>query len=105
VDVIVSDSPTAIAAFYAHRYCSPTIAHAIATSWAAVRHAQEANYIDIVLERTKAYNPKGRYETEEQARQIDVDMREFLRDQLGISYHTCGTTDPQSILDLLGLPA
>ena len=104
VDVIVSDSPTAIAAYYAHRYCSTTVAHAIATSWAAVRHEACADYLDIVLERTKAYNPKGRYETEEQARQIDVDMKAFLKDRLGVDYHLRGTTDIQPILDLLPFP-
>ena len=53
------------------------------------------------MERTKPYNPKGRYETEEQARQIDIDMRDFLRNELGVSYHVCGTTDIQPILDLI----
>lgn len=104
VEVIVTDSPIGIATFYAHRYCSPAIAHALKMCHAAVRGEAAADYLDIVLDRTKQYNPKGRYETEDQARQIDIDMREFLRDQLGLTYHTSGTIDIQQIENLLGLP-
>lgn len=101
VDVIVTDSPIGIATYYAHRYCPKAIAEAIKQCHAAVRLQGAAEYIDIVLERTKAYNPKGRYETEEQAREIDLDMRDFLYYELGVKYQLRGTNDIQAILDLL----
>jgi septum formation inhibitor-activating ATPase MinD len=102
VDVIVTDSPIGIAAYYAHKYCPADIAEALRVSHAAVRNQHHAHYIDIVLERTKAYNPKGRYETEEQARAIDGEMREFLTNKLAIDYVVRGTDgDLQLITDLV----
>lgn len=101
VDVIVTDSPIGIAAFYAYRYCSPAIASAVKACHAAVRSEAVADYVDIVLQRTKAYNPKGRYETEEEAKQIDSDMRDFLYYQLGLRYKLRETTDLKPILDLI----
>jgi hypothetical protein len=35
---------------------------------------------DFFLKRHKVYNPNGRYETEEQAKAIDVSMEKFLND-------------------------
>lgn len=104
VDVIVTDSPIGIAAYYAHRYCPKAIAEAVKQCHAAVRLQGAAEYIDVVLERTKTYNPKGRFETEEQAREIDLDMRDFLYYQLGVKYHLQGTTNIPAILNLLNQP-
>jgi len=41
-----------------------------------------AKYLDVMLHRTKAYNPSGRYETEAQAREIDAAVDTYLTTQL-----------------------
>lgn len=101
VEVIVTDSPVGVSAYYANKYAAPEIGAAMLINHAAVRAQKLADYIDVALVRTKAYNPKGRYETEEQARAIDGEMRAFMTDKLGIKYETRGTDNIQEIVDLV----
>lgn len=101
VDVLVTDSPIGVSAYYANKYAAPEIGAAMIANHAAVRAQRLADYVDVALVRTKAYNPKGRYETEEQARLIDGEMRSFMTDKLGIKFHECGTTDIQAIINLI----
>ena len=35
-------------------------------------------HINFLLERQKEFNPDGRYETEEQAKQVDLEVRKFI---------------------------
>lgn len=101
VDVIVTDSPIGVSAYYAQRYTAPEIAESIRACHQAVRAQNLVDNFDVYLKRTKAYNPKGRYETEEQAREVDVQMRVFLKDKLGIECLDYGTENIEALVSLV----
>lgn len=95
VDFIVTDSPVSLAAFYAQKFSCPTTANGIATVVDAFYTAGKAaghRYMDVFLERTKAYNPKGRFQTEGEAVAMDNQMEQFLLDS-GLPMWYCGTEE------------
>lgn len=87
VDVIVTDSPIAINAYYAQVYGSPQQAALFRQMLLEYQRmcAEEGHkHEHIFIERVKAYNPAGRYQTEDQAKAIDAELRTFLK-QMGLS--------------------
>ena len=99
VEAIVTDSPVALCLFYAKQYCTPGV---VAGIEAAVRAfyvegiSRGQKYFHVNLKRSKAYNPKGRFQTEEEAKALDQQIPELLH-SLGFVYEECGTE-----LDSLG---
>lgn len=88
VDVIVTDSPLYLAAFYADKFAPKLIAEATLESVTrVVRHAQNIGheYIHYFLERTKTYNPAGRYQTEDEAKNLDADIMCFMVKHMGFA--------------------
>lgn len=81
VDVIVTDSPVWMVSYYAERHAKPRIKHGIESLVQAYYDQSEMDghrHIFLWVNRTKQYNPAGRYETAEQASKVDVEMRRFL---------------------------
>ena len=82
VDVIITDSPCTLGHFYPFHFNNHLAAESIAQM---VRGYENMARIDdhqrhrLFLTREKAYNPEGRYQTEGQAKQMDVDMRKWLK--------------------------
>lgn len=88
VDWIVTDSPVMMNLFYAQHYCTETIATGVKSLVRAYYKQAEDDghkHIHVFLKRTKPYLAEGRYQTEEQARQIDPEVRELLVEQ-GITF-------------------
>lgn len=82
VDWIVTDSPIMMNLFYAEHYCTKTIAHGIRELVNAFYTQAEHDghkHIHVFLKRTKPYNPEGRYQNEDEARQIDNTLLELLK--------------------------
>lgn len=79
VDVIVTDSPVLLSAYYEDHY---------QPDWqivkpAALRFLEKTAEAGVIrknywLRRDKPYNPAGRYQTEEEAKAIDKEMREWM---------------------------
>lgn len=102
VDYIVTDSPIMLNAYYGSKHCSPAIGSSIATLVTSFyKQAEEEGHrhVHIMLQRSKDYNPAGRYQTEDQARFIDADMGRFL-DEYKIPYQT-SKTDHDSLSSIL----
>lgn len=57
------------------------------------------NNINILLNRSKPYDPNGRNQTEDEAREIDERI-ETLLDELGVEYYRCND-DPESLMHLV----
>lgn len=93
VRVLVTDSPFTLGCVYARRYSAPVLADAVdALASAALVNAQNGvEHIQVMLRRTKPYQPAGRFETEEQAREIDGEMH-ALAAKFG-PVHTWSTED------------
>lgn len=77
VDVIVTDSPIILGAQYAD---SEGLKQACVDEFN--KYATNTNFF---INRVKKYNPNGRFQTEEDAKKIDVEFKQFLADN-NISY-------------------
>lgn len=95
VDWIVTDSPVLLCAVYAKRYNIPEIGKGISE---AIRAFYKQASLDghvhhhIVLKRTKPYIQSGRFETENQAKEIDGEAEAFLK-EAGYDYELCHTDE------------
>ncbi len=81
VDWIVTDSPILMNAYYASIYCTPNLGPGIkAATLAFYKQAMEDGHthFNIMLKRSKPYIADGRYQTEEQAKEIDNGVRSML---------------------------
>jgi nicotinamide riboside kinase len=94
VPYIITDCPIMISYFYSRRNkldYAPLILE-------LGRHVEKAYpSINILLERDVPYQTHGRYETEEQAKILDVEMLEFLKEE----YEDLIITSPKKKEELL----
>lgn len=96
-DIIVTDSPVMLSYMYTEIYGKEKDAEALlAVVKRFYQKAEEEGHqhFHVFLERTKRYNSKGRYETEEQARAIDLRMQNWL-DVLLTDSWSSATTEPE----------
>lgn len=102
VDWIVTDSPVMLGIYYARKYASDKVAKAVeetCKNFYADAKSHGVEHVHVMLQRTKKYNPAGRYQTEEEAKEIDVALKGIL-EELGV--HTQRLfTDPSDLLQLL----
>lgn len=81
VNWIVTDSPILMNAYYASIYCTANLGSGIkAATLSFYRQAMEDGHkhYNIILKRTKPYIPDGRYQTEDQAKEIDKGIRDMM---------------------------
>lgn len=76
VDIIVTDCPLFLGLIYMPEdFPIPSLR-------SAIREAYDMyDNLDVFLVRTKPYNTKGRFQTEEQAKGLDVDVKRMLESQ------------------------
>jgi len=84
VDVIITDSPIEMAAFYTEE---PTL-----KQLCKEEGAKFSNRMDFFIERTKEYNPSGRNQTFEEAMEIDRRIRELNPNMQSITGDVDGYT-------------
>jgi nicotinamide riboside kinase len=94
VDIIVADSPLLLGLIYMpDDFPIPSLRKAI-------REAYDMyDNLNVFLTRVKSYNPKGRFQTEDEAKGLDITIKKMLDNQ-GLSYLTVEATEdaPLSIL-------
>lgn len=85
VDVIITDCPLFLGLIYMpDDFPIPSLR-------TAIREAYDMyDNLNIFLVRNKPYNPKGRFQTEEEAKELDVDVKNMLNSQ-GVPYHVIET--------------
>ena len=81
VDCIVTDSPLFMSLVYGTG-CSDTFRKLV------LEEFEKYYNLNFFLTRTKRYNPKGRLQTEEQAKELDAAMLSVLNQHQQISYST-----------------
>lgn len=82
VDVIITDSPLLLGLIYTpENFPLPSLGNVIREAY----HLYDN--LDIFLVRNKPYNVKGRFQTEDQARQLDTEIKHLL-DAEKVPYHT-----------------
>lgn len=79
VDFVVTDSPVMLAAFYEDKY-NPNRELVKPSLDKFLAHSAEngVTRINFWLERTKKYNPSGRYQTEAESDAIGIEMQAWL---------------------------
>lgn len=106
MDVIISDSPLVLTHFYGLQYDPFEKSHNTSLKMLEQHRSITCHYgykvEHIFLERTKVYNPAGRLQTEEEAKEYDVKIKDML-DNLGIKYETfqSSKTVSQEIYDFM----
>ena len=88
VDIIVTDSPISLCGYYTKVYGTPeqtVLFNHMAKTYYNMVKDDGVDYVHIWLNRVKAYNPKGRFQTEDEAKAIDKDMKEYLTKDLGLT--------------------
>ena len=89
VNTIITDSPVSLCAFYSNMLGGEEQGSLF------VKMAQEFykevekdghDYVHVWLNRVKPYNEKGRFQTEDQAKEIDTKLKEFLKDKFGVNF-------------------
>lgn len=83
VDVIVTDSPIRLGAIYANLIGRKQLGLACVEEADQYRN----NSIEVLLMRTKPYNPNGRNQTEDESKQIDGQIKDML-DAQAVPYVT-----------------
>lgn len=79
VDYVITDAPILLGCMYADRY-APTLPVSY-KQFIVDLHRQELNpSINIVLRRSFEYDQTGRYQTEEEAKELDADIMRVLND-------------------------
>lgn len=72
VDVIITDSPIMLSAVYRQETLSQSFVDSV------VETTNSYNNYNVILTRAKKYNPNGRNETEEQAKDLDRKIKTVL---------------------------
>lgn len=103
VDYIITDSPIFQGLYYAEKYSPEHVRLGIeAATYAFYKqaHADGHNHYHVFLQRSKPYNPEGRYQSLEEAQLIDQGIKDLL-DRCSMPHIDCGTGQD----DLRGLLA
>ena len=97
VDVIVTDCPLFLGLIYMPKdFEIPSLRPAIREAYNIYDN------LDIFLHRTKPYNPKGRFQTEDKAKELDGEILEMLNDQQVPYYRVeAGRQAVNEIFDLM----
>lgn len=80
VDVVITDAPIILSLYYGDK-------HGLAFQQLVLETYQQMNNLTFFLEREKEYNPSGRNQTEEEAKQIDQELYELL-EMYDVPYET-----------------
>jgi hypothetical protein len=95
VEYIVTDSPVLQGLYYADKYCPTTIARGLENVTDAF-YLQAMNdghqHFHVFLNRSKEYNPEGRYQTLDQALEIDKGVKRLL-DRGYVKVFNCDTDE------------
>jgi nicotinamide riboside kinase len=100
VDWIVTDSPLLLSPIYERFWNGHEVTKPAAFAFMEFARSQGVKYHHFLLSRSKPYDPRGRYETEEQALRADVAMEEFLINN-GLPFKRIVSADDQRVTDLL----
>jgi len=81
VEFIVTDSPVLLSGYYEHYHFKRSIMQPSIMNWLAYAQEQGVEYHNFFLKRNKPFDELGRFETEEEAKFVDKDLREWLSNQ------------------------
>lgn len=102
VDYVVTDSPLITGAMYELFYTGNSLTLKPYLDFTALAEKNGVRYINLLLKRKKPFDPRGRYETEEQARGVD-NLIEHKLEELGIPFSVIDCDDKDRVEYILGM--
>lgn len=81
VDYIVTDAPVLLTSYYAQVYGTPeqaVVFRSMLLTYLRMCADKGQTYLHFYLGRTKKYDPRGRFQNEAQARNIDEELRRYV---------------------------
>lgn len=102
VDYIITDSPIVLAPIYEIFYHGDSIMQEAALKFLVKAKEDGVRQLNIVLERNKPYDTKGRFQTEEEARSVDALTLDFL-DKYNIAYSVVSGSEQDRVKQIMEL--
>lgn len=105
VDVIVTDSPIRLCAIYEKMITEPPyVTPLIIQKFEKEAQKQGVSYIHVFLNRKKKYNPKGRLQNLEEAKELDKKLKSYLiSENVNFIEVDADEKAPKKIIKLLNL--
>lgn len=98
VSVVFADSPVWLAAYYSslqNHKSALEVMESLCIEYYKEASEQGVKHYNIWLKRIKPYNPKGRFQSEQGAKDIDAQMRPYL-EKLGVVFLECDGVKEES---------
>lgn len=95
VDVVITDSPVMLGVYYSSKYSPQTVADGVEAAtrgYYTQARLDGHEHVHVFLKRSKAYNPNGRYQNEEEANAIDAEIKTTLQ-AMCVPYIECDTEE------------
>lgn len=102
VDYIITDSPILLCGIYQEYYSKGKRLSATDACLSYLNHVKDAEvkHLNYFINRGDTFNPKGRYETFEQAKEIDIFVRSFLNKHY-VEYKEISTKGKDRVTSIL----
>jgi adenylate kinase family enzyme len=100
LDYIVTDSPLLLGPMYEKFYTGEDPTAELVFDGMKSAEKEGVTYVNFFLKRNKAFDPRGRYETEEQAKEVDAFMEKYLTEK-SIPFHTINTNDKERVTEII----
>lgn len=100
VNYIVTDSPLILGAVYQKYYSGEDPIKSKIMERLNLAEKEGVVYMNFLLSRNKKFNPKGRFETEEQAREVDEYLQRYLKDN-SIPFHSVNLNDRERVTEII----
>lgn len=81
VDYIVTDSPLLLCPIYEKFHLGQELVAPAAMNFIEDAKTKGVEHLNFVLTRNKHFDPRGRYDTLEQAQQVDIAVKQFMTER------------------------
>lgn len=102
-DYLVTDSPMLLSGYYEQHHLGKEVLLPGILNFIKMAEQNGITYLNFMLKRNKEFDPQGRFETAEQAAEVDVLLQQWMT-RLNIPFISCDVPDierPQFIIDFL----
>lgn len=100
VDFIITDSPMVLGPMYQKYYSGDDPIYTKISDLVQTSEKKDVKYMNFLLTRNKKFNPKGRFETEDQAKEVDEFLKKYLTDKQ-IPFHTIESGDRERVEEII----
>ena len=105
IDFIIADSPVLLTSFYQQHYWGSDALVAPAKEFYKFAEEEGVKVVNLFIDRKFKYNPKGRFQTEEESEEVRKELLQFLAKN-GYEYHHLKVPVKErisTILEILGV--